>query len=193
MPLSKWTELLTELSVYGNSEDIQRLDQGDFDAFESQNNVRLPQDYKYFCQVFGTCKLGDFIFVYCPTKYLVYSQEDIDGMIEQIFMFSSTDNSQRDENYIQLLQSSFKFADDGIGAIIFWDLRTYSEVDDSYDIYWAGWEIPESEDPVLIGRDFYEFVKEFCLGQKSYKVLPDPEISCPTEIPMSIEWFKPGY
>jgi hypothetical protein len=49
--MEKWYELLKDASVkktqYLTSSD-------DLQAFEIDNNISLPEEYKGFCQVFGT-------------------------------------------------------------------------------------------------------------------------------------------
>ncbi len=70
----------------------------------------------------------------------------------------------------KLLNHGYPFGDTTNGDRFFWDLTSYNEVDQSYDIYW----IPDENaiHITYIGRDFFEFISEFCLGQKSSKLLP---------------------
>lgn len=97
----------------------------------------------------------------------------IEGMIAQIKRYPSSDLSS-DLEYIDLLNSAFMFGKYGAGgSLIFWDLRTYSESDKSYDIYWADWETPECGERILIGRSFFEFVSDFCYGTKSFDLIPE--------------------
>lgn len=78
------------------------------------------------------------------------------------------------ESLITLLDSSFVFGTEPSSISIFWDMSSYNKSDKNCDIYWAN-----SEDfrgnIYKIGRDFYEFITEFCLGTKSYEILPEKE------------------
>jgi hypothetical protein len=49
-------------------------------------------------------------------------------------------------------------------TLLLWDLRTYDELDDSYDIYIlkdGNIDVPTCN----LGRDFYLFIRDFCMGQ----------------------------
>lgn len=67
-----------------------------------------------------------------------------------------------------LLNSAFAFGKSSRQESLFWDLRTYSEIDQSYDIYIARLE----QIPVKIGRSFFEFVHDICFGLNSQTVFP---------------------
>ena len=59
-------------------------------------------------------------------------------------------------------------------VFIFWDLRSYNNSDKSCDIYWANSDCFNG-DIYKIGRDFYRFITELCLGEQSYEILPEKE------------------
>ncbi|MEM8779341.1 MAG: hypothetical protein AAGF26_10820, partial [Cyanobacteria bacterium P01_G01_bin.49] len=75
------------------------------------------------------------------------------------------------ESLIDLLDSAFVFGREPSANSIFWDLRSYNNKDKSYDIYWANSDCFSGE-IYKLGRDFYEFITEFCLGTKSFEILP---------------------
>lgn len=170
--INQWRQLLANLQIRESDSGREILSEDKLTAFEIQNNITLPADYKDFCQIFGTGSLWDFVVIYCPSNYLLTTQDMIGGMIAQIRRYPSPDLN-RDLEYINLLHSAFMFGEYGAGgSLIFWDLRTYSDVDKSYDIYWADWETPECDDCIFIGRNFFEFVRDFCYGTKSFELLP---------------------
>jgi len=51
-------------------------------------------------------------------------------------------------------------------------LRSYKKPDDSYDIYWLHYDDFDGE-VYQVGRDFFDFIHDFCLGRKSYSFLPE--------------------
>jgi SMI1 / KNR4 family (SUKH-1) len=187
----QWRELLSTLHVT-EEEGTELSSEHDLSNFELEFNVRLPSGYKHFCQIFGTGLIGDFLRIYCPSRNLVGSQEVIMGMAEQLRDHPSG-NAKRDQEYIELLNLSLGFADDFGNVMFSWDLRTFSELDNSYDIYCGVWESPDEDDPILVGRDFFEFIQDFCLGRRAYEILPD-SLKCivPEEIPLTFERFKPS-
>jgi SMI1 / KNR4 family (SUKH-1) len=191
MSATQWRELLSALHVT-EEEETEMFSDEDLSNFELEFNVKLPSGYKHFCQIFGTGCVGSFLRIYCPSRNLVGSQEVLMGMAEQLREYPSTD-IKRDQNYIELLNSSLRFGDDFGSAILLWDLRTFSELDNSYDIYYAAWESPEDDDPILIGRDFFEFIQSFCLGKKAYESLPSSlHYVLPEKISLTFERFRPG-
>jgi len=51
-----------------------------------------------------------------------------------------------------------------------WDLGSYDESDQSCDIYLVPTD--DLDRTTKLGRDFFEFVNDFCLGSRARKVLP---------------------
>jgi hypothetical protein len=81
--------------------------------------------------------------------------------------------NRQDAEYIKLLQSALIFASFNSDRVMFWDLRTYDKVDDSYAIYWYDIYEPNFYQPILIGRSFTDFLIDFCYGQAACKLIPD--------------------
>jgi hypothetical protein len=92
---------------------------------------------------------------------------------------------------ISLLDCSFVFGSEPSANSIFWDLRSYNKLDKSYDIYWANSDC-FSGDIYKIGRDFYEFITEFCLGEQSYEILPEKEWSSKKALQKTFTRVRPN-
>ena len=61
--MKKWYELLKDANVK-KTQYLISVD--DLQTFEIDNNVSLPEEYKEFCQVFGSGVFGNEIIIYCP-------------------------------------------------------------------------------------------------------------------------------
>ena len=137
--------------------------------FETQTKIILPPSYKECCQVFGSVAFGEYLQIRCPN--LAYSQfwEALESSIDSAVIFREIDI--KDVGKIEnLLDSAFVFGGSDTLLVLFWDLRTYSK-DGNYDIYLARGE--DFDGVYLVGRDFTEFVLDFCLGTKSHEILPE--------------------
>jgi RNAse (barnase) inhibitor barstar len=168
--LEQWQTLFLELEVTNQGREI--LNEEEFLRFETQDDVPSPVGYKEFCQIFGTGSFGNFVRVFCPSPHLVrYSTLSLESIKEKIECFPS-ENIERDNQLRNLLNNGFVFGNDFGANIAVWDLRTYSETDQSYDIYWI--DIDSSDENLhQIGRDFFEFVCNFCLGRGTYELPPE--------------------
>jgi hypothetical protein len=155
-----------------------------FKELEERLSIKIPHDYQYFCQVFGSGRLDSFIDVYCLVDNLILegeflTQYMIDKMNEYRAMRINNPEEQefykdRDEvSYIELLKSALIFGFYNGETAFFWDLRTYDSKDDSYDIYY--YEVYQSQDekPVKIGRNFTDFICDFGYGQLPCQLMPD--------------------
>ncbi len=169
--LQQWQELFNSLDIIVENGPAV-LTEVELARFEAENNILLPSGYKEFCQVFGHGVLGDWIRVKCPSHdRIVYSRLSSEASIEHIEYFPSG-NLNRDNALKDLFRNNFNFADDfGANDAVF-DLRTYSQLDESCDIYWVDLDT-EDEDLYRVGRDFFEFVTNFCLGRGDYTALPE--------------------
>jgi hypothetical protein len=168
--LSEWNQLLAQIEILEEGSEI--LNKEGLSRFEVENNILLPPGYKEFCQTFGTGSFGNFIRIYSPNQNLVeYSRLSLESISEQVELFPS-ENLTRDSNLQSLLENGFVFGDDFGANIAIWDLRTYSDLDKSYDIYWIDIDASD-KDVYRVGRDFFEFVTDFCLGRGTYEYLPE--------------------
>jgi hypothetical protein len=168
--LQDWQNLLAQLNPKEQTglaeQDIRTIEE--LIEFEFQSGFILPTSYKEFCQVFGTVLLGKYVEIYSP--YPERSNGLKASLKLDLELQISKEVSLNVEEISTLIDSAFIFDFTPGGDCLLWDLRTYSEEDESYDIYLVPGN--EMEATYLIGRNFFEFVRDFCLGQKSHKVLP---------------------
>lgn len=182
--MQQWQNFLSQLQLINSGCEITDL--ADLLRFEIHHNIILPQEYKEYCQVFGTGRLGYGMHIYTLTPYLVkHSEETLATLIEDLELFPSND-VVRDQSLKNLLQAGFVFADDSGAHVALWDLRTYRNEDKSYDIYWVDIDLVSDAD--RIGRSFFEFVSDFCLGKSPYEFLPEAKRP-PSNQPQIFESF----
>lgn len=186
--LQKWRNLLSSIEIV--SGNLQRvLSQEELEAYEVERGIVLPEAYKDYCQVFGEGIFGDAIRIYCPSNYFYDSSRSlIESLMEDLNTF--LDNSERKNWLEKLLKSALIFGDDFGANVALWDLKSYKEIDHSYDIYWVSIDIETKEDCHLVGRDFFEFIEKFCLGTRSRKVLPEEKWQQFEQIPHTFTSFS---
>ncbi|MBE9139812.1 SMI1/KNR4 family protein [Nodosilinea sp. LEGE 07088] len=137
--------------------------------FEDEHNFQLPSDYKTFCQTLGSGRFGNHMRVYCPKPE--FSSRMIQNMKASLEMDRA--ENREPENFrffMKLLPACFVFANNPNNQDIVWDLNTYQETDDGYDIYLISHEPPD--EIFFLGRSFLGFVKNFCVGDVGYQNLP---------------------
>ncbi len=171
---SKWQSLFNQLEIIQSPYGLELWSLDQLNQFETEYNIVFPKGYKEFCQIFGTGCFGDFISIFCPN--IDFSNICLEAIKNDIIEFPDPEHERMmsRESLLNLLDSSFVFGREPSAISIFWDFRTYNQSDESYDIYWANSD-SFNGDIYKIGRDFYEFVTEFCLGRLSYKILPEKE------------------
>lgn len=166
--VKKWEELMTTLTVSKKSKLLCSIEE--IERVEDELNFKFPRGYKEYSLLFGSGSLGlgdmpDSFRIYCPccpqTRFdirntghsLVGLKIDLDGY-----------ELNEDQAVIanRLLENGYAFGGTPSADDFFWDLSSYSEADQSYDIYWKADE--NVEDIKLVGRDFFEFIERFCLG-----------------------------
>jgi SMI1 / KNR4 family (SUKH-1) len=166
--LQDFISTLEDLSLKEYSYDIPTEE--DLRAFEQEYGFFLPPDYKEFCQIIGTATLGNFVIITTPDNKV--SNKRI--KLNQCNLQRQIKNEEVEELDIEfvsdLLDFAFVFAHTGNAENIVWDLRTYHKSDQSYDIYF----IPayEIENVYFVGRDFCDFLQEFCFGTRPFEILP---------------------
>ena len=172
--IERWQSLLDQIEIIETPDGSEFWSQEEFSEFENETGIILPVEYKEFCQVFGTGEFSSFIGIYCPN--LQFSNFCLKAIKDQLAELPNSRHGRiiDREALIKLFNSAFVFGSEPSSISIFWDLRSYKEVDDSYDIYWASSD-SFNGDIYKLGRDFYEFISEFCLGTKSYEILPEKE------------------
>ncbi|AFY53590.1 WD40 repeat-containing protein [Rivularia sp. PCC 7116] len=111
--------------------------------FESQTGIILPIDYKVFCQLLGGGTFNGFIDIHS----VITLRKLVEFEIKELEFASGPNNYD-----------------------ICWDLTTYSEQDKNYDIYIKTYDDFQW---LKLGRDFFTFVIDYCLGMKSFDFLPE--------------------
>ncbi len=160
--LEKWRALLTQTRIiYRFNNYLFHRSSEQLLEFEEQAGFPLPSEYKEYCQVFGPGLFTKNWFkINCSDAEDVgrepFSNPDTIAAIKGSWPYS--------EDVHKLLDSAYIFGI-GDGYIFFlFDLRTYSESDQSYDIYIMD---DEREHTVhYFGRSFFEFIRDICLGDR---------------------------
>jgi hypothetical protein len=150
-------------------ERLQSCSNQEINLFESNSGIILPSDFKDFCRVFGTSSFGEFVGISCPPD-VEFSREISDNLRQALERLRETDIRFESRAVDDILENALIFGADQTQDFFLWDLRTYSLEDDSYDIYFVTVNLPEA---YLIGRSFFEFVTEYCLGERAFDVLPE--------------------
>jgi len=180
--MQKWRSLLAHIEVF--NERGECLSEQEMLEFETKNNIKLPKDYKILSHFFGSGTLGNMINIYSPIYSYYFNQFSLETIQYEItyphLYYLEELEDMTLESIADLLKGAFVFGEDGGTWIALFDLRTYSESDYSCDLYWL--KSPDFDGEVYrVGRDFFEFVCDFCLGAKSYEILPIsicPDPSC---------------
>lgn len=65
---NKWLALLKQLEIIKPIPGFceEKWTEEELLAFESETNIILPDEYKSFCQIFGSGSFGNYIDIYCP-------------------------------------------------------------------------------------------------------------------------------
>jgi SMI1 / KNR4 family (SUKH-1) len=192
----KWNNLLKQLTIDKSWSKVASPDY--FASLGQKLDIKFPEDYQYFCQVLGSGSPDNYLRLYCLDEDIIlegrdtaeYMIERINYGIEQIASMTPLEMEEEgydpdrrdDESYIELLKSSLIFGDCNSERVMFWDLRTYSSSDDSYDIYWHSQDVPEYDIPIKIGRDFTDFLCEFLYGQLPCQLIPEVFPESPRQI-----------
>lgn len=171
----KWLQLINPLQIIGKSE--VEFSETDFDIAEKELKLKFPSGYKDFCRVFGAGMLNNHVRLYCP--YNSQSRFDIRNHLWQMEALQDELSSEKDrfrkgipcdvnDDLIKLLDrisiNGITFADTGNANIFIWDLYSYSETDQSYDIFMT--TLDGLRNTELVGRDFYHFIKDYCLDKE---------------------------
>lgn len=154
-----------------------------FENIEATTGIILPEKYKEFCHVFGVGMFGKWAVIdYADWEASQFIKEKLLELLSfswDEFLpppFPDAEPLQID-SAVEMIQSILVFGLTTNEQLLFWDLRTYSEVDKSYDIYLTWADDCFDGNCYKIGRDFYEFVTDYCLqGISQY---PLPEYFCP--------------
>ena len=172
--IKQWMSLLKEIEIKPNQFGSEFKTLNELNKLENEIGFIFPVGYKEFCQVFGTGCFGDFITIFYPN--IRFSNDCLDAIKNEIIEFPDLPHEKMmsKQSLICLLNSGFVFGREASGISIFWNMNSSDISDKSCDIYWANSDC-FSGDIYRIGRNFYEFITEFFLGTKSYKILSKKE------------------
>lgn len=167
--IKKWQNLYKQLEIF-NFEKKSNLE-ADLIKIETQTGINLPDEYKNFLLVFGTGRFGNYVGLTIPdterSKELMgYNLEKLDYESQ----FWPEHETSKAKELRGIFNSALLFGATPFEQELVWDLRTYSKTDKSYDIYLVKFDGPSA---FKVGRNFYEFVCDFCLGLKSHEILPE--------------------
>jgi SMI1 / KNR4 family (SUKH-1) len=191
----KWDILLERLSIDDQWRRVASLE--DFVSVEQKMNIKISEDYQYFCQILGAGRLDNFLDIDClDEEQIIHGQDTAEYMIEKInygvqhrtsMILTELESAEyykdrADDRYVELLKSSLIFGNYNDEYVVFWDLRTYNSNDDSYDIYWYSQDVPDGDIPVKIGRDFTDFICDFCYGQLASQLIPEVFPESPRQV-----------
>jgi SMI1 / KNR4 family (SUKH-1) len=178
--IQKLKSFLETISV--TDDNLQTMSAQEFIPIERKLGYKLPDDYKYFCQKLGSGEIADFVDFFCINNDALSDSTDateemtkqtIYGL-EQIKLNDGEDSSRYQSNleYFEMLKSILVFGSFN-EHVFFWNLRSYQEDDDSYDIYWHTIDDIDSDGLIKICRKFTDFICDFCYGQLACQLKPD--------------------
>lgn len=194
--LQTWQGLLSRTTVIGERESWSELE---IVAIERERNIILPVVYKEFLQVFGAGSFEDKITIYSPTAFqLAWTRDWIENMEERLSPSKPSFSVIKPDTLRilnSLLKSTLLFSADGGAFYGFFALETYSDLDQSCDIYWVSLDVIYNNEIYRISRNFFEFVQDFCLGTKFSEVILDYSFqpARPIFAPFSHGSFPPDF
>lgn len=156
---------------------LSNLSEEELNLFESKTRLVLPQEYREYCQVFGSGRFGlnDF-YIDCPSlqyleKRLGSNQCILEAHIPRIVKKGHTVVKPCEAT--ELLKNAYLIGSGIEDQLFVFDLRTYSEQDRSYDIYATLSDTPDGAEIYYLGRSFYSFIRDVCLGTATNKNFTD--------------------
>lgn len=178
--LQRWQNLFKQIEVIDRGE-APTSSEAELLEFEAKTGIILPFGYKEFCQVFGSGMFGHFVGI-AGEPSMELSREFIGYLKSALNSLKESESHLDTEPLEDLLDSALIFGGTSRQEHFLWDLRSYRESDQSYDIYLVRLN---SERFYLVGRDFVEFVRDFCLGMKVFEVLPQEAWPSPQELSLT--------
>jgi hypothetical protein len=177
--VDKWQTLLENLGLeIGTNLSLSPCNESEIVEFEQRTGITLPSEYKFFCQVFGPVSFGEEIFISCGDFDVEGSRNFFRRMLagwREKGFYEEFEDLEREafDRISDLVEYGFNFGGNPNGLSFWFDLRTYN-LDKSCDIYYVStcdefalFKLPE--------RNFFNFVRDYCLGTKLYDPSVIPE------------------
>ncbi|MBW4538390.1 MAG: SMI1/KNR4 family protein [Myxacorys chilensis ATA2-1-KO14] len=167
--LQDFEQAMLEVQVVGD--EWNKSNRADLDAFEARTGLLLPEEYKEFCQVFGD---GYFRFGIISTpseegnNFTEYASDSMENLEMQDVEDFDPETAKHLVSLRQLFAHALEFGTNGEAMSFFWDSRTYSETDKSYDIYIASFE---NYRWCKFGRSFFQFIQTLFI-ENDFRLLP---------------------
>jgi SMI1 / KNR4 family (SUKH-1) len=165
----RWQNLLDRTEVT-EGETLSPCTKAEMLEVEAGLGVTLPHDYKTFCQIFGGGQLGDVYIHRLDRRHLdPYADGNKETIVEyreviELFDIQILDIVDR------IVNTGFCFGTvGGVPLYFYFDLQTYSSVDESCDIYMISFD--ERFGFYMLGRNFFVFVNNFVLGTNANDIL----------------------
>jgi hypothetical protein len=145
----------------------------DISALEARTGLRFPEGYADFCQIFGKGYFGDdWIHFDVPKReniesYLRSNSEIVDAYSIGIVDNPNFEDIQKQE-LISLLERSWIF---GFGnqVLFLFSQEVYGELNLTCKIYAFDYDLNLYD----LGRDFFAFLEEVCLGERIKEDFPE--------------------
>ncbi len=166
--LIKWEKLLFQLEIILEcTHDLSTLTENQLNYFESQTQLILPEEYKNYCQIIGSGRFSRSQFsIDCPDVNSI--QETLTS--NEIILEAYTSRHSWSLTILQLLDSAYLFGGGlDFKELLIFDLRTYREIDQSYDIYFVS---PDG-DVNFLSRSFFDLIKDYCIGDQFIDIYID--------------------
>lgn len=165
--MKKWYELLKDANVK-KTQYLISVD--DLQTFEIDNNVSLPEEYKEFCQVFGSGVFGNEIIIYCPPAIeYTHNVVAIFGSGLEFLKQTNQISIHRAEHIARLFKNALIFGCTSSSSYFLWSL-TAENSDDCENIYMVNLDSFECEggEIEIVCKSFYKFIKDIALKNEPY-------------------------
>jgi len=185
---NKWQDLANEVEfiqvVPRDYEISPLLTTEQLEIYQNKAKVILPPDYKAFCQLFGT---GEFpyskTYIRCPNIESLHTGMNSERIvISHLYSRLKAELKQSEKlekgktikqfrllKIQNLLESAYLVGYIWTYFTIIFDLSSYDELDQNYDIF----ALHPTDGCYFFGRDFYNFVNQFCMKTPVQKMFPE--------------------
>lgn len=163
--LEKWRLLFSNL-VIAPGRNLKTVTEAELKSFEEESGIVFPVQFKEYCQVLGHGMFGyNEFMIYVPiledwSSHLFAKQGELEAC-QDLYPWS--------QDCLDILDNGYLFGGAAGCAHFVFDLRTYDNSNQSYNIY--GFECHYGF-MYNFGHDFFAFVRDYCIGSRA-------ELDCP--------------